>query len=175
MEQKPWQIVSMESIIISMETIPLNNDALPSKLESHLGYWLRRVSSAVSGAFASALQEKQASVAEWVLLRELHERGQAAPGELADCLGLTRGAVSKIVDKLDAKGWVQTEAKEGDNRFRLLSLTRAGRRNLPVLAEIADQNDAHYFDCLSSREKSVLRALLIKLADHNHIHDVPTE
>jgi DNA-binding MarR family transcriptional regulator len=74
-----------------------------------------------------------------VLLRELHERRRTAPGELADSLGLTRGAVSKIVDKLDAKGWIQTEAKEGDSRFRLLFLTRAGRRSLPVLAEIADQ------------------------------------
>ena len=145
------------------------------QLEGHLGYWLRRVSNAVSGTFASALQEKQTSVAEWVLLRELHERGQTAPGELADNLGLTRGAVSKIVDKLHAKGWIQTEAKEGDSRFRLLSLTRTGRRSLPVLAEIADQNDARYFDCLSAREKSTLRELLVKLADRNRIHDVPTE
>ncbi len=160
--------------MVSMETMIKNTPAtLP--LESHLGYWLRRVSNAVSGSFSRALNEKQTSVAEWVLLRELHERGQTSPGELADSLGLTRGAVSKIVDKLDAKGWIQTEAKEGDSRFRLLSLTRAGRRSLPVLAEIADQNDARYFDCLSAREKATLRELLAKLADHNHIHDVPTE
>jgi len=145
------------------------------QLESHLGYWLRRVSNAVSGAFSRALHEKQTSVAEWVLLRELHERGQTAPGELADCLGFTRGAVSKIVDKLDAKGWVQSDAKEGDSRFRLLSLTKAGRRKLPVLADIADQNDARYFDCLTAKEKKVFRELLIKLADHNHINDVPTQ
>jgi DNA-binding MarR family transcriptional regulator len=157
-----------------METNTGNTQQL-SQLESHLGYWLRRVSNVVSGTFARALQEKQTSVAEWVLLRELHERGQTAAGELADSLGLTRGAVSKIVDKLDAKGWIQMEAKEGDGRYRLLSLTRAGRRSLPVLAEIADQNDARFFDCLSAREKSTLRELLAKLADHNHIHDVPTE
>jgi len=146
-----------------------------SQLESHLGYWLRRVSNAVSGTFSRALHEKQTSVAEWVLLREIHERGQAAPGELADSLGLTRGAVSKIVDKLDVKGWVQSDAKEGDSRFRLLSLTGAGRRNLPVLAEIADRNDARYFDCLTAKEKSVLRAILIKLANQNQINNVPTE
>ncbi|HXC96833.1 MAG TPA: MarR family transcriptional regulator [Edaphobacter sp.] len=157
-----------------METTTRDAQQVP-QLESHLGYWLRRVSNAVSGSFARALQEKQTSVAEWVLLRELHERGQTAPGELADSLGLTRGAVSKIVDKLDAKGWIQMDAKEGDCRFRLLSLTRAGRRSLPVLAEIADQNDARYFDCLSAREKSTLRELLAKLADRNRIHDVPTE
>src|ERR1700760_2243972 len=163
----------MDTIVVSMETT--SNAKTVLQLESHLGYRLRLVSNAVSGAFSRALHEKQTSVAEWVLLRELHERGQTAPGELADSLGFTRGAVSKIVDKLDAKGWVRTEAKEGDSRFRLLSLTRAGGRSLPVLAEIADQNDARYFDCLSAREKSILRELLVKLADHHHIHDVPTE
>lgn len=163
----------MESIIISMETTAMNVG--PAPLESHLGYWLRRVSNAVSGSFSRNLNEKHTSIAEWVLLRELYDRGQTAPGDLADSLGLTRGAVSKIADKLDAKGWIQTDAKEGDSRFRLLSLTPAGRRSLPVLAKIADQNDAHYFDCLSAREKSVLRKLLIKLADHHRIHDVPTE
>ena len=164
----------MDTIIVSMDTVSQKTPDVP-QLESHLGYLLRRVSSAVSGSFSRSLQEKQTSVAEWVLLRELDERGQTSPGELADSLGLTRGAVSKIVDKLDAKGWIQTEAKEGDSRFRLLSITRAGRRSLPVLAKIADQNDAGYFDCLTAGEKNTLRELLIKLADHNHIHDVPTE
>ncbi|HEX3969090.1 MAG TPA: MarR family transcriptional regulator [Edaphobacter sp.] len=145
-----------------------------SNLDRHLGYWLRRVSNAVSGAFTRALQEKQTSVAEWVLLCELHERGQAASGELADLSGLTRGAVSKIVDKLEAKGWIRACAKEGDSRFRLLSLTRDGRRNLPVLAKVADTNDARFFDCLAPAEKNTLRALLTKIADHNRIHDVPT-
>ena len=157
-----------------METTLQKTTRVP-QLESHLGYWLRRVSNAVSGSFSRALQEKQTSVAEWVVVRELHARAQTAPGELADSLGLTRGAVSKIADKLDAKGWIKTEAKEGDSRFRLLSLTRAGQRSLPVLAAIADENDAAYFDCLTAKERSTLRELLIKLADHNQIHDVPTE
>jgi DNA-binding MarR family transcriptional regulator len=157
-----------------METTQSRARHIPD-LESHLGYWLRRVSNAVSGAFSRALQEKQTSVAEWVLLRELHERGQAAPGELAGLLGLTRGAVSKIIDKLEAKGWVQVDAREGDNRYRVLSLTRAGQRILPILALVADQNDSAYFDCLNTKEKVVLRELLIKLAEHNRIHVIPTE
>lgn len=164
----------METIIVSMETISPNLSHVP-ELESHLGYWLRRVSNAVSGEFSRALHAKHTSVAEWVLLRELHKRGQAAPGELAVTMGLTRGAVSKIVDKLEAKGWVQTEGKEGDSRFRVLSLTRTGLRSLPVLARIADRNDESFFDCLNAKEKSVLRQLLVKVAEHNRIHDVPTD
>jgi DNA-binding MarR family transcriptional regulator len=156
-----------------METNKTSSQQM-SGFESHLGFWLRRVSNAVSGAFSRALQEKQTSLAEWVLLRELFERGQSPPGELAEISGLTRGAVSKIIDKLEAKHWIQADVKEGDGRFRLLSLKREGRRNVPVLAKVADTNDARFFDCLDQTEKKALRELLTNVAVHNRIHDVPT-
>jgi DNA-binding MarR family transcriptional regulator len=163
----------MESIMISMET--KNAIHSVSTLENHLGYSLRRVSNAVSGEFARALQAKQTSVAEWVLMRELHERGRTTPGDLAGMLGMTRGAISKVVDKLEQKKWIQGQAKEGDDRARLLSLTREGRRNLPVLAQLADENDAHFFTCLNVSERRTLSDLLAKLSDHHHLHIFPTE
>ena len=144
-------------------------------LESHLGYWLRRVSNAVSGAFSRSLQAKNTSVAEWVLLCELQDRGQATPSELAGALGLTRGAISKVIDKLEEKSWIQTDSKEDDGRSRLLTLTREGRRSLPALATIADSNDAHFFDCLTVSEKRTLRQILGKVVVHHNIHAVPTE
>lgn len=160
--------------MVSMETGATLAKPVPD-LERHLGYWLRRVSNAVSGEFSRALQGKQTSVAEWVILCELYKKDRAAPGELAAKVGLTRGAVSKIVDKLEAKGWVQAEGREDDSRYRVLSLTRAGLRNLPVLARIADRNDESFFDCLSAGEKDNLRVLLVKIAEHNRIHDLPTD
>jgi len=147
----------------------------PSQLESHLGYWLRGVSNAVSGSFARSLQEKQTSVAEWVLLRRLYDRKQATPGELAEALTMTRGAISKIIDKLQAKGWIRSRVKPEDNRVQLLSLTAAGRRVIPELAEIADRNDDHFFAFLNTGERHMLRDLLIRLADHHQIRDVPLE
>jgi DNA-binding MarR family transcriptional regulator len=160
--------------MVSMETKTTTPHSV-SSLESHLGYRLRRVSNAVSGEFARALQAKQTSVAEWVLMRELDERGQTTPGDLAGALGITPGAISKVVDKLEAKTWIKAQAKEGDNRARLLSLTREGRRNLPVLAKLADENDAHFFTCLETSERRTLSDLLAKLSDHHHLQDVPTE
>src|ERR1700743_1946548 len=147
----------------------------PSKLESHLGYWLRRVSNAVSGEFARNLQLRQTSIAEWGLLRELYGRSQATPGELAETLGLSRGAVSKIVDKLEMKRWVKVQTKREDQRVRMLALTHEGRLNLPRLAQDADENDEHFFACLDRNARLTLLRLLVKLADHHQIRDVPTE
>ena len=162
----------MESIIVPMET---DVGAQPSPLEAHLGYWLRRVSNAVSASFSRSLQEKQTSVAEWVLLRHLHDRRQATPGELAEALTMTRGGISKIIDKLQAKGWIRSRIKPEDNRVQLLSLTVVGRRVVPQLSKIADRNDDRFFAFLSTNDRQVLRDLLTELANHHQIHNVPIE
>jgi DNA-binding MarR family transcriptional regulator len=144
-----------------------------SGLETHLGYWLRLVSNAVSGSFARSLQARQTSLAEWVLLRHLYDRREATPGELAEALTMTRGAISKVMDKLQEKGWIKSRIKPEDNRVQPVSLTSAGRRVVPELAEIADQNDHRFFAHLDADERKVLRHLLGKLANHHQIRAVP--
>ena len=88
---------------------------------------------------------------------------------------MTRGAVSKIVDKLDAKGWIKSRVNPEDNRGQILSLTPVGKRNLPELAELADQNDERFFACLDCDERSALRRLLSKVAENHRIKDVPVD
>jgi DNA-binding MarR family transcriptional regulator len=172
--EKALTMVSKEIIIVSMETT-LNAKHSISELESHLGYWLRRISNSVSRQFAQSLRVRETSVAEWVLLRLLYEREQASPGELADVATMTRGAISKVVDKLQAKGWIRSRVNPKDSRGQVLSLTPAGKRNLPELAEIADQNDEQFFACLDAGERSALRHLLSKLAEHHQLRGVPVD
>lgn len=163
----------MESCIVAMETT--SNGPAISGLETHLGYWLRRVSNSVSNGFAQSLQSKQTSVAEWVVLRHLWDRTRTTPGEMAEAVTMTRGAISKIIDKLESKGWIRSKINPEDSRGQLLSLSGAGRRVVPQLAKIADHNDQKFFSCLNSEEAATLRHLLGKLAAHHQMHDVPFE
>lgn len=155
-----------------METISSEHTA---SLEKHLGYWLRRVSNRVSGSFARSLEEKETSVPEWVVLRYLSEQGEATSGKLAAILTMTRGAISKIIDKLEAKNWIECRTDSVDTRVRLITLTQKGHRVLPSLSKIADRNDEQYFGCLSPSEKRALLHLLRKLSDHHQIQDIPME
>jgi DNA-binding MarR family transcriptional regulator len=159
----------MELIMVSKEiNSPGREHMSHGNLEGHLGYWLRLVSKQLSAAFAHALQERELSVAEWVALNQI----DAAPGlscaALAAAMGMTRGAISKIVDKLQDKQWMARAISAGDNRVQVLSLTRRGRRLLPELTRIADANDTHFFGALSSAEQATLRNLLRKLAAAHH-------
>ena len=127
----------------------------PSTLESHLGYWLRFVSNQVSQAFSDKLKAQDVSVAEWVVLRELYD-GECAPSALAERIAITRGAVTKIADRLLAKSLLSRTASREDARSQVLALTRQGRALVPKLAAIADRNDAEFFGHLSPRERTAI-------------------
>ena len=126
-----------------------------SALQSHLGYWLRFVSNQVSQSFSDKLRAEDVSVAEWVLMRELYD-GERAPSALADRIAITRGAVTKIADRLIEKAFVTRTASEQDARAQVLALTRQGRVLVPKLAAIADRNDAEFFGHLSQRERAAI-------------------
>ena len=144
-------------------------------LECHLGYWLRLVSNQVSGAFARALELRHLSVAEWVALNLIERGSDPSPAMLADAMGMTRGAVSKVLDKLAAKNCISRTTSTADGRMQLVSPTRTGSRMLPGLAKIADDNEAHFFGPLDIDEKATFEKLLRKLAAVHELTSTPVD
>ena len=147
----------------------------PSDLGKHLGYWLRFVSNHVSYAFKAKVEAKGVTVAEWVAMRELFSLGECNPSRLADRMAMTRGAISKLVDRLAKKKLVTRTAASGDGRFQTIDLTPAGRKLVPVLARLADENDAEYFGHLTKPQQGELVDRLKELVDRHGWKNVPTE
>lgn len=146
----------------------------PSDLTTHLGYWLRQVSNHVSHAFSQKLEARDVTVAEWVFLRALFDSPQgAAPSALAQSMGATRGAITKLADRLIDKQLVNRTASESDGRAQTLSLTLAGRRLVPALARLADENDANCFATLSPRDRQTLLRMLQALAQQHRLASAP--
>ena len=149
--------------------------AAVSALEAHLGYWLRFVSNQVSHAFSVKLASCGVSVAEWVVLRELYERESTVPSELADKIGMTRGAVSKLADRLEAKGFASRTTSHEDRRYQALSLTAKGRAIVPKLAALADRNDAEYFGHLTATERQSIKGAMQAIVRRHGLKSVPVE
>lgn len=128
-----------------------------SPLESHLGHWLRLASNHAAQHLARALAARGVTTAEWVVLRTLYDSGPVAPSALAERVGLTRGAVTKLIDRLRAKALVVRAKGRGDRRFQMVALTGSGAKLVPALAEIADASDAAVFAILTVEERMSLR------------------
>ncbi len=144
-----------------------------SALDAHLGYWLRFVSNQVSHAFARKLEAHDVTVAEWVVLRELFDAQATVPSGLAEQLGMTRGAVSKLADRLEAKALITRVADDADRRFQTLALTAQGRALVPVLAQLADANDAEFFGHLDRPTRAAIETAMRDIARRHDMRAVP--
>ncbi len=147
-----------------------------SELKSHIGYHLRLVSNAVSHSFARKLAASNVTVAEWVILREMYAGDEkTSPSVVAELTGLTRGAVSKLIDRLLQKGFVTRTESPGDRRYQEIKLTASAIKLVPKLAKIADENDENFFSALSQSERKALMNTLKKLAEHHKLNTNPIE
>jgi DNA-binding MarR family transcriptional regulator len=146
-----------------------------SDLQTHAGFWLRYVSNHVSHAFARKVESLGVTVAEWVILREMYSTDSVAPSELAEHTGLTRGAISKLAERLLTKKLITRAYSTEDRRWQTLTLTAAGKRLVPQLAKLADANDEEFFACLTSRERTALLDTLKRLVKVNHLSTLPVD
>jgi DNA-binding MarR family transcriptional regulator len=146
-----------------------------SDLISHLGYWLRYVSNHVSQAFARKVEAHGVTVAEWVLMRQLLEEEALAPSRLAERMGMTRGAISKLADRLIAKSLLTRKADPGDGRAQTLALTVKGRRLVPELAALADANDSEFFDHLAPKDRVALLRVLREIVKKRGLKTLPVD
>lgn len=148
---------------------------IPADLQSHLGYWLRMVSNAVSYSFARKVEAEGITVAEWVFLRMLYDVEAISPSALAARMGMTRGAISKLGDRLVAKQLVLRSGDGAGGRGQRLLLSPSARSVVPRLAALADANESDFFACLSIAERETMEQLLRKIARDRALNQPPIE
>jgi DNA-binding MarR family transcriptional regulator len=99
----------------------------------------------------------------------------SSPSAVAELTGLSRGAVSKLVERLLKKGFVTRRDSSGDRRRQDIKLTPSAVVLVPRLAKLADENDEAFFGVISHEERHALRTILLRIADLNHFSRPPIE
>ena len=134
-----------------------------SGLEDHLGYWLRRLSDEAHTTFERRLAARGVTVSQWCVLVAVYHGATTTPLEVAHRLAIDSGAVTRLTDRLIAKGLLRREADLADRRSVRLALTDAGRDLVPDLAALADANDTAFFGVLAADERRQFARLLVRL------------
>lgn len=142
-------------------------------LENHIGYWLRFVSNHVSTSFAKKLADYDIGVGDWVVLNLLREQNILSPADIAKITGMTRGATSKLLDRLCGKQLISRTESLQDRRYQEIALSINGKKLLPELIKLANSNDRHFFGHLSKAEKGKLIALLKEITFIQKMDEIP--
>ncbi|MCA0451532.1 MAG: MarR family transcriptional regulator, partial [Proteobacteria bacterium] len=112
---------------------------------------------------------------EWAFLRVLYDAAPSAPSSLAARMGMTKGAITKLAQRLIDKDLVERDADPDDRRAQFLTMTAAGQALVPKLAKLADANDAAFFGVLAAAERAALGRILKKLTDRHALKSVAAD
>ena len=131
--------------------------------DDSVGLLFRRVLTSLTTAVDRRLQAHGLTHAQWVPLYKLFRGECATMTDLARDLQLDPAAVSRAVDRLEAKGLVRRQRSGTDRRVVRLALTAGGRRVAPLVpAALAEVFNAHLAG-FSESEWATLIELLQRL------------
>jgi len=102
------------------------------------------------------------SLRDFYVLVCVGEYGPLSQQSVADRLGLDRSDLVKVLDRLEAAGWVVRERDTEDRRRHVLTLTGAGREMVAKTEEISGAVTDELLARLTPRERETLHRLLLK-------------
>lgn len=91
------------------------------------------------------------------------ERGEAAPSELSELVGTTRGNMTRILNNLEQDGLAEREIEARDGRRHIIRITKAGREAVDQTVPRMVQPLLEGFGELDTEEQAELDRLLRKL------------
>ena len=121
--------------------------------ERHIGFLISDVARLMRTAFDRRVRKLGLTRSQWLAINRLHRRPGATQSELAEMLEIEKPTASRMVDRMQAKGWVERRADGADRRVNRLYLTAEADLIQLDLARIADRTIDDALSRLSPGER----------------------
>src|SRR6476469_3545504 len=134
-----------------------------SNPDDHLGFLISDVARLMRTVFDRRVRRLGLTRAQWLALTRLHRRPGASQSELADMMEVEKATVGRLIDRLEAKGWVERRAQAGDRRINRVYLTAEAERVHKRIWRVAESTVDDALAELSQREATQLLKLLSRV------------
>lgn len=102
-----------------------------------VGYLLKMAQSLMMQAASTAFIGHELSFMQWLVLVKVHEGVARMPSDLGRQIHHDNGALTRMLDQLEARGFIERHRSATDRRVVELKLTAAGVRKVEELKPVA--------------------------------------
>jgi MarR family transcriptional regulator, transcriptional regulator for hemolysin len=135
-----------------------------------IGYTITDVGRLLRTVFERRVRRFGLTRAQWLIIARLHRRSGLSQSEIADLLEIEKAPAGRLIERMEAKNWLQRRSDVRDRRVNRLYLTSKGNRlhaaiwpiaEATVDAALADLSaeDRRHLSGLMARVKTTLQAL----------------
>lgn len=134
--------------------------------EQSVGYLMRQVVSSIARGVDQRLESIGLTNAQWVPMLKLHLARAATVAELARGCQVDAGAMTRMLDRLEAKGLVRRVRSSDDRRVVNVELTAEGASAARVIPGVLCEVQNAHLAGFTSAEWDALKASLRRMLEN---------
>jgi DNA-binding MarR family transcriptional regulator len=158
-----------------MSRLPLQStDAHQAGLERNIAHLVFQLSRHLAIAMDRQMAPFNLTGQQAALLLRCCASPDTTPTQLACSLGTDNAGITRLLDRLEAKGLIVRRTSATDRRAIVIEPTAAGRALVPQLLPVIRSVTAQLLEGFSADELPVLQALLRRLLDNVEPHEEET-
>lgn len=125
-------------------------------LQDRLGYKLSRLSRIVQSRLDTELTKHDLTRLKWCVLSSVELEDHNSPSDLADHIGITRPAISRLLKAMIKSGLIERKLTDEDGRSRKINVTDTGRKKISACRPFVEQNQEYFLSKLSYEQRDAL-------------------
>ncbi len=147
-------------------------EVVPRFVDDYLPALLAQASQLISSEFHKIVAAHGFTVSEWRVLATLADGEPITIGQLAQTAVTKQPTVTRLLDRMAAKGQVERLAHDSDRRITLVRITPAGKRLVSKLIPLARGHEQRVLEPFGLQRAEDLKSTLRRMID---LHRAPAD
>ncbi|HEU0204411.1 MAG TPA: MarR family transcriptional regulator [Burkholderiaceae bacterium] len=134
-------------------------------VDSYLPALLAQAFNLISSEFHRVVKAKGFTVSEWRVLATLAGSEPISIGQLAQITVTKQPTLTRVLDRMEARGQVKRIAHGGDRRVVLVGITPTGNRLVAGLIKLAREHERRVLEPFGLQRAAELKATLKRMIE----------
>jgi DNA-binding MarR family transcriptional regulator len=132
------------------------------------GYLFRRMQQIAVAIFVEECKACDLTPVQYAALVAIRSHPGIDATRLSAVIAFDRSTLGNVIERLQAKAWVERKPSRDDKRIKLLYLTKAGEALLRSVMPSVDRAQMRMMQPLQPKDRKTLMALMTQLVDLNN-------
>ena len=134
-------------------------------VDDYLPALLAQASQLISSEFHEVARQHGFSVSEWRVMASLAGGEPISIGQLAQVTVTKQPTVTRLLDRMEARGQVERLPHDSDRRITLVRITREGAKAVEHLMELAREHELRVLEPFGLARAEELKRILRRLIE----------